>query len=125
MSDRHSIQVLNAVILAACALGFASCTPPPPRSPFVHPDLQGNRTGSQPASAEHTFSYWDDPGGPGRIRVKIDLSEQAAYIYRGEVLIGRSRVATGLSTHRTPRGSFTIIEKQVNKRSTLYGEIVD
>ena len=55
----------------------------------------------------------------------IDLSEQTAYFYRGDQKVGRSRVATGLPGHSTPRGSFTIIEKSRHKRSNLYGVILD
>ena len=59
------------------------------------------------------------------MQVRIDLSEQTAYFYRGDTKIGRSRVATGLPGHSTPAGSFSIIEKLVEKRSNLYGVITD
>ena len=78
--------------MAIGALLLASCTPRPPRGPFVDPAMQGD---PNPEVQEMAFSYWDDPGGDGQIRVTIDLSDQAAYIYRGDQQIGRSRVATG------------------------------
>ena len=71
------------------------------------------------------FSYWDDKPGDGPLKVYIDLSDQAAYINRGSVEVGRARVATGTAGHRTPTGSFRITEKIVDKRSTLYGKIYD
>ena len=104
---------------------LASCTPPAPLEPFADPARQGDIRKAQPIDPEAGYSYWDDHGGDGSLRVQIDLSEQTAYFFRGETQIGRSRVATGLARYRTPRGSFTIIEKKVNKRSNLYGVIED
>ena len=124
MSDRTPASYSVAARLCLIALLLASCAPPPrPRSPFADPRFQREKPLAY--TPEGDFSYWDDPGGEGRIRVKIDLSDQAAYIYRGQQEIGRARVATGLYTHPTPRGSFKIIEKEPEKRSTLYGEILD
>ena len=57
--------------------------------------------------------------------MEIDLSNQTAYFYRGAMMIGRCRVATGKMGYATPTGSFTIIEKELEKRSTLYGRILD
>lgn len=113
------------LLLAALVIGsLGSCATVPPRLPFEDPRLQGDIYRA-PRSSESGYSYWDDRGGGGQLRVTIDLSEQTAYFYRGNKKVGRSRVATGLPGHSTPRGSFTIIEKKVDKRSNLYGEIVD
>jgi lipoprotein-anchoring transpeptidase ErfK/SrfK len=59
------------------------------------------------------------------LRVRIDLSDQTAYFNRGDVTIGRSRVATGRPGHTTPTGTFKIMAKTSEKRSTLYGRIYD
>ena len=81
------------------------------------------RAVSQPDEA--SYSYWSEsqPGAP--LRVRIDLSEQTAYFFRGDTKVGQSRVATGKAGHSTPTGSFTIMEKVAHKRSNLYGRIYD
>lgn len=75
--------------------------------------------------SESGFSYWKPVAGNGELRVTVDLSDQAAYFFRGDVPVGRSRVATGRRGHRTPTGSFVILEKQADKSSNLYGRIYD
>jgi len=42
------------------------------------------------------------------------------YVYRNGVRIGRSTVSTGKSGHTTLTGAFTILEKEVHHRSSLY-----
>ena len=71
------------------------------------------------------YSYWSDRVSSAALRITINLSDQTAYFYRGGEKVGQSRVATGKEGHSTPLGSFTISEKVVNKRSTLYGRIYD
>jgi lipoprotein-anchoring transpeptidase ErfK/SrfK len=58
-------------------------------------------------------------------RIVIDTNEQKARFYAGEDQVGWTTVATGLPTHATPRGEFVIIEKVADKRSNLYGKIVN
>ena len=74
---------------------------------------------------ESSYSYWADASAESPLHVKIDLSEQTAYFFRGDRKVGQSRVATGKYGHSTPTGSFTIMEKVANKRSNLYGRIYD
>ncbi len=114
--------IIRGILFAALLSCIASCGTPQPGKPFVEPTAPTAPAGADP---EAGYSYWDDDPGAGRLRVTIDLSEQTAYFYRGDRKVGRSRVATGLPGHSTPRGSFTIIEKTRNKRSNLYGVIVD
>jgi lipoprotein-anchoring transpeptidase ErfK/SrfK len=75
--------------------------------------------------ARTRYSYWSDEEVSAPLRVRIDLSEQTAYFFRGDVKVGQSRVATGTAGHSTPTGSFTISQKVAAKRSTLYGRIYD
>ena len=104
----HSI--LTAFAVSATALSLCSCETAFPRTPAEDPSLQGDLNNAKP-NPEAGFSYWKDEGATGPVNLKIDLSEQAAYIYRGNTQVGRTRIATGLPTHPTPTGSFTIIEK--------------
>ena len=67
------------------------------------------------------YVWGDDPAAPGApVRIVVNLTEQRAYVYRGAQLIAASSVSTGRDGKETPSGSFTILEKQVSHRSTLY-----
>ena len=116
----------HLLALVACAGLFTSCATKHSESPFDDPSLQGDLNNKVATNPDEGFSYWkEESGATEPLRVKIDLSEQAAHFFRGDKQVGRSRVATGLPTHPTPTGSFKITEKIVEKRSTLYGQILD
>ncbi len=99
-----------SLLLAAPVLFVVSCGPLPE---------------VEPTRAELVMYEWYDDGGPGEVKVRIDLSEQRAFYTRGGRSIGWSYVATGLPGHSTPSGSFRITEKVVDKYSTSYGWIED
>lgn len=60
------------------------------------------------------------PEGPVTIVVSIPL--QRALVYRNGIPIGVTTVSTGRSGHETPTGVFTILEKQVDHKSSLYDD---
>ena len=60
----------------------------------------------------------------GTARVKIDLSEQRAYLYKSGDLVTSTRVSTGKRGHRTPTGTFKVTQKSRDHRSSLYGDYV-
>ncbi len=60
------------------------------------------------------------PGGPVVIIVSIPI--QRAYVYRNGLEIGVTTISTGEPGHSTPRGVFTILEKEVEHTSSIYGE---
>ncbi|MGK0186952.1 MAG: lipoprotein-anchoring transpeptidase ErfK/SrfK [Verrucomicrobiales bacterium] len=62
---------------------------------------------------------------PGNARVKIDLSEQRAYLMNGSTIAIETPISTGTSSHKTPTGSFSITERDIDHRSNLYGDYVD
>jgi lipoprotein-anchoring transpeptidase ErfK/SrfK len=57
--------------------------------------------------------------------VVIDTNEQRARFYDGKEQVGWTTIASGKSSHPTPRGEFEVIEKVAKKRSNLYGRIYD
>lgn len=115
-----------STVLAAAALPvlLVSCT-------THHTSLRQDRTVTQPlveepgTTGQEGYSYWSDRPAEEPLHVRVDLSEQTAYFFRGDEKVGRSRVATGRVGHATPTGSFAISEKVVGKRSTIYGRIYD
>lgn len=62
---------------------------------------------------------------PGATSVRIDLSEQRAYLMvKGEVAI-ESPISSGKSAGMTQTGSFKVSEKDADHRSNIYGNFVD
>lgn len=81
----------------------------------------------QPVDASSSPLYVWNGGGQlkGPTTINIDLSQQKAFIFKGEEKVGWTYVATGRSGYPTPVGSFRITEKVVDKRSNRYGTIVN
>lgn len=76
-------------------------------------------------AVEDTFSFWDDDGTGGPPRIKLDISEQKAYFFRGDHLVGQSLISTGTDGHPTPIGKFKIFFKNADHKSSVYGWIYD
>ncbi len=112
-----------SLALAAATFAAAACGP--------STTVTRNLTASVPsgvreaAPPEPQLYEWYDDGGPGSVKVRIDLSSQMASFTRGGRDIGWSYVATGTSSHPTPTGTFSITEKVVDKYSNAYGHIED
>jgi L,D-transpeptidase-like protein len=87
----------------------------------------GGVYGNQPTSGAPTdnVSYWDGDHIGGKPSVKISLKEQRAYFYKNKMLVGISQLSTGREGLKTPVGTFSIIQKDINHVSTKYGDFVD
>jgi lipoprotein-anchoring transpeptidase ErfK/SrfK len=70
-------------------------------------------------------SYWAGDGVTGPARVKIDLGEQRAYLFKGGQLVGVTNISTGRPGYRTPSGNYSVLGKDINHVSGLYGSFVD
>lgn len=58
------------------------------------------------------------PAGP--VVVIVSIPEQAMFVYRNGVRIGRATISTGKEGHPTPTGVFTILQKKVDHESSIY-----
>jgi lipoprotein-anchoring transpeptidase ErfK/SrfK len=74
--------------------------------------------GLQPG--EFRWSPERSPDGP--VVVIVSIPAQRAHVYRNGVEIGVTTVSTGAPGHRTPRGVFTILEKEVLHASNRYSD---
>ena len=63
--------------------------------------------------------------GTGAPRIVVSLSAQEAYLYRGRSLIATSRISSGREGYRTPTGRFSVIRKDEDHRSSIYGDYVN
>ncbi len=52
------------------------------------------------------------------------MSEQRAYFYKGEKLVGESRVSSGKKKFETPPGSYKAIQKSKDHVSNAYGRFI-
>lgn len=63
---------------------------------------------------------WSDTATNEPIRIVINIGEQRAYVYRGDALVAATAVSTGKDGKETPSGTFTVLQKQLEHRSSLY-----
>jgi len=140
MKPNHSLPLLAPVRLlralrAGCSVGLlaglSACggyqggSSPPKYLPYAvaSPDsLGGRNTPDSPIT--DSVSYWDGNGVHGAPSIVIDVSDQRAYFYKGNRLVGVSKVSSGRDGHDTPLGTFKIIQKNKNHESNLYGNYV-
>lgn len=59
------------------------------------------------------------------ISIRVSLPEQRAFLYVGGQLGIESPISSGKRVGWTPVGSFTILGKEANHASTIYGNFVD
>ena len=57
--------------------------------------------------------------------VIVSLAKQRAYLMTGEEIAIDSPISSGKRGHTSPNGSFSILEKDKDHRSSLYGDYVD
>ena len=61
------------------------------------------------------------PHDPSKVVVKVSLSKQMVYVMEGKRPLLVTACCVGLPSHPTPRGDFSVLSKQRNKRSGEYG----
>lgn len=62
-----------------------------------------------------------DPG----ISIDVDLTQQRAFLLMDGKMMYETLICSGRPGHRTPTGNFTVLEKDPNHFSSLYGKMVD
>jgi len=62
---------------------------------------------------------------PDNARVVVSLSRQRAYLLAGDQIAIDSPISSGKRGHSSPTGSFSIMEKDKDHRSNIYGDYVD
>jgi len=110
----------HASLLLAASLGLviaSGCTTAPPSAP----PPQSTRPG--PPADE--VSYWDGDHLTGPVTIRIVLSEQRAYLYKGGQLAGVSLISSGSEGMNTVTGNYKLLEKDRYHASSLFGNYVD
>ena len=66
------------------------------------------------------YVWRDVPDAVGPERVVISLSDQLAFLYRGDTLIAASTISSGQPGRDTPTGIFSVLDKKPFYRSKKY-----
>jgi lipoprotein-anchoring transpeptidase ErfK/SrfK len=66
------------------------------------------------------YRWRDVPENAGPERVVISLSDQMAYVYRGDTLMAATTISSGRDSKPTPTGIFSILAKTPMYRSKKY-----
>ncbi len=120
-------RLLVAGFTAGALLSLVGCAEDDPR---LATDTQylggiyGNEAVSSSAPVD-SISYWDGGAAVGAPSIKINLTEQRAYFYKGGQLVGISQLSTGREGRDTPMGKFRVIGKDIDHASSVYGDYVD
>ena len=89
-----------------------------PPSSSQNPNGRANKTNTyQPQG------YWDGDGVTGPAMIRIVRSEQKAYFYKGDTLVGVAPISSGDLDHSTPSGRYRVTEKDIDHVSSAYGVI--
>lgn len=62
---------------------------------------------------------------PDNVHVVVSLPKQRAYLMMGEQIVIDSPISSGKRGHSTPSGHFSVMEKDADHRSSIYGDFVD
>jgi lipoprotein-anchoring transpeptidase ErfK/SrfK len=62
---------------------------------------------------------------PENTHIVVSIPKQRAYLMVDEEIVADAPVSSGKRGHETPRGHFTVMEKDPNHHSSLYGDFVD
>ncbi len=70
--------------------------------------------------------HWDVPAGTtGQHMIIVDTNLQRAKYYIGNTQVGWSAISSGKAGHGTPSGTFPVLEKDADHKSSTYGSVVD
>jgi lipoprotein-anchoring transpeptidase ErfK/SrfK len=109
------MKFLPHAAMAALLFVVTACTTPPPPKPLP--------VGVTKPKVRH--SYWIGDGITGAPSIRIVISEQRAYFYMGAKLVGDSIISSGKKGFETPPGTYSVIQKDKDHVSNIFGDYVD
>jgi len=99
-----------------------------PRSPRPTPQARQMRSASAYINRQEPLKVNQSllrQATPDNVHVVVSLPKQRAYLMIGEQIVADSPISSGKSGHTTPSGSFSVMEKDPDHRSSIYGDFVD
>ena len=125
-------SLFSASILSLSVMLVSNCSPVSPvdsgggyLADYKTNSAQTDPYAAQSAPVASEVGYWDGDGVDGESMIKINISDQKAYFYKGGQLVGQTPISTGKEGKITPKGTFKVTEKDVDHTSSLYGVIKD
>jgi lipoprotein-anchoring transpeptidase ErfK/SrfK len=117
-------RALCTVALIFVALFVAAQTRPPTAAPA----LQTNRKAADLIRKQEPMKVNQNllkQATPDNVHIVVSIPKQRAYLMIGEQIVADAPVSSGKRGHSTPTGHFTVLEKDPNHHSSLYGDFVD
>jgi lipoprotein-anchoring transpeptidase ErfK/SrfK len=122
---------LTLALTGTCVLGFSVSATPALALETYEARMAASDAASQaridmldafgPKALKPGQYVWRNvPDSAGPERVVISLSDQFAYLYRGDTLVAASTISTGKDSKPTPDGVFSILRKTPMWRSKKY-----
>lgn len=151
-TPRVTLHRTLPLFIAACVAGFSAASgdggalPPRPRTPAPAatstPVPLASATPAPPAApakpgmkkVSELIAKQDPPvinqdlmktATPDNTHVIVSLSKQRAYLYQDDQIVIDTPVSTGKRAGMTPSGKFTVLEKDPNHKSNIFGNFVD
>lgn len=70
-------------------------------------------------------SFWQADEMEGKPSILIVLGEQRVYLFKGGQLAGGSPISSGAEGYNTRPGSYHVMEKDIDHKSSIYGDYED
>ncbi len=120
------MKYVSGCLLLIAAICFGGCAHDPRyNDETVYLGGYHSKPQDKQRSNFDNVSYWDGDGISGSPRIRIGLSEQRAYFYKGGDLVGVSVLSTGREGFNTPIGHYHITQKDKDHVSSRFGDYVD
>jgi lipoprotein-anchoring transpeptidase ErfK/SrfK len=105
---------------------------PPPRAATTQPT---RAAATQPMRKPSDLIHKQDPisinqqllaqVSPDDVRIFVSIPKQRALLLKGDEVVIDSPISSGKRGHSSPTGKFSVLEKDKNHHSTLYGDFRD
>ena len=117
-------------LTGTCVLGISATSTPAYALETFEAQMEASDAASQaridmldafgPKTLKPGQYLWRDVQGTGPERVVISLSDQLAFLYRGDALVAVSTISSGKDEKPTPTGIFSVLSKTPMHRSKKY-----
>src|ERR1700686_1861802 len=136
MSSKHSriLLLISAVAVVAGPIVLAQSRIP---TPVRHPQRQAPMAPApnQPLRRASDLIRKQEPlklnqallrqASGDQLHIIVSLPRQRAYLMVADQVVIDSPISSGKRDHTSPSGKFTVLEKDPNHHSTIYGDFVD
>ena len=136
--DRMRVQLrffLLILVVAPFAMSLPEAMAQTRRRPYVAKPTPAARTAAQPMRKPSDLIHKQDPirinekllaqVTPDAVHVFVSIPKQRAYLMKGEEVVIDSPICSGKRGHSSPTGKFTVLEKDKDHHSSLYGDFRD